>query len=151
MAEFKVEMPLDNLEMVEWVDDGLPALALVNRSLAAFEEKNVFAWHLSIIIDLDDLDVRELPTDAEIEILEPFVKRIDDHIRESNNALYLAHVTKRGTRQLIYRVYDPVIADDFFQSMIEADDHARPFDYRIEQDSMWKQADFFLKPFNAKN
>jgi hypothetical protein len=151
MAEFKVEMPLDNLEMVEWVDEGLPAIALVNRNLASFKEKNVFAWHLSIIIDLDDLDVREMPTVDELKTLDPFVKRIDDNVRKGTNALYLANVTKRGTRQLIYRVYDPVVADEFFQAMIAAEDHTRPFDYRIEQDSMWKQAEFFLKPFKEKN
>lgn len=150
MAEYKVDMPLDNLEMVEWVDEGLPAIALVNRNLADFKDQKVFGWHLSIIIDLDDLDSRELPTDDEIKVLESFSKRIDDNIRVKNNALYLASVTKRGTRQLIYRVYDPVVSDDFLQSMINAEDHARPFDYRIEQDPVWKQAEFFLKPFKDK-
>jgi hypothetical protein len=91
-----------------------------------------------------------MPTIDELKTLDPFVKRIDDNVRKSTNALYLANVTKRGTRQLIYRVYDPVVADEFFQAMIAAEDHTRPFDYRIEQDSMWKQAEFFLKPFKEK-
>jgi hypothetical protein len=62
MTQYSVVIPDEKFAMLEWEDEGLPAICAVNQSLANFESKFVFAWHLSIIVELVELAGNGMPT-----------------------------------------------------------------------------------------
>ena len=148
MKKFKVLIPEEDYSILNFRQEDLPGVAVVNISLRDFEPKEVFAWHLSIMVELNDLGENGMPTKSEVDVIDNYGDFLDDRIKgedkDKPNALFLARITWNGTRELIWRVYDPEIANDFLQELIEEGNQVREFDYRMENDEEWKLAEWHL-------
>jgi len=148
MEKFNVLIPEDNFIIVEYEEEQLPAIMVVNSSLKTFEPKEVFAWNLSIIIQFDDLNNNGMPKKEETDLLLPFEETVDSKLKGRNknkpNALFLARITWNGTRELIYRVYDPEMVNTYLQKVITSKKYPREFDFRMEYDEKWSLNDWFL-------
>jgi hypothetical protein len=116
---YEVVIPYEVYAVLEWQEDDLPAVCIVNQSLAAFEPKIVFAWHLSIIVECADLAENGMPTNVEVSVLDRFGDEFDENLKADGNALFLARITWNGTRQFLYRVYDPEVANRYLTDLIE--------------------------------
>jgi len=149
MTDYRVVIPDERFRVVEFQQDCLPGIAVINESLAKFEPKLVFAWHLSVMLQFDDLIENGMPSNAEREIIDPFGDVLGATFRGDNpdkpNALFLARITWNKTREVIYRVYDPKPANQYLANLIEAKTYPRHFDYRIDPDPEWKLAKWHLK------
>lgn len=145
MAEYRVVIPDEVFAALEWQDEGLPALCMVNQSLANFEPKIVFACHLSIIVGFVELAENGMPTSDENDLIGQIGKHFDEHLKTDGNALFLARITWNGTRQFLYRVYDPEIANRFLIDIIENKKEVRPFDFKMEHDEEWELAKWYLQ------
>ena len=147
--EFRVEIPKEHYQILNFNTDGLPGVAVVNKSLAEFEPKEVFVWHCSVMLQCEKLIENGMPSREEVEILDKFGDFLDDKIKgddkEKPNGLFLARITWNETRELIWRIFDPEIANDFLTDLIEREDHPRNFDYRIDEDEDWKLTEWHLK------
>ncbi len=147
--EFRVIIPEEKYQILNFNQDDLPGVAVVNSNLADFEPKEVFAWHCSIMLECEDLIENGMPSKAEVKILDEFGDFLDDKIKgddkEKPNGLFLARITWNETRELIWRVFDPELTNDFLTDIIEREDHLRKFDYRIEEDQEWKLTEWHLK------
>lgn len=143
--EYRVVIPDEVFAVLEWTEDDLPAICVVNQSLANFDPKIVFAWHLSIIVDCAELADNGMPTLDENAILDQIGDHFDENIKADGNALFLARITWNGTRQFLYRVYDPKVVNAFLTDIIQNDKHIRPFDFRMELDKDWEFANYYLK------
>lgn len=143
--ERRVVIPDEVFSILEWVEDDLPAICVVNQSLAGFEPKIVFAWHLSIIIECAELADNGMPTPDETETLDRIGEHLDKHIKADGNALFLARITWNDTRQLLYRVYDPDVTNAFLMNIIDSDSSPRPFDFRMDNDQSWEYAKHYLQ------
>ncbi len=90
-----------------------------------------------------------MPSREEVEILDQFGDFLDDKIKgtdkEKPNGLFLARITWNETRELIWRIFDPEITNDFLTELIEQEDHPRNFDYRIDEDENWTLTEWHLK------
>ncbi|NWK57782.1 DUF695 domain-containing protein [Verrucomicrobiaceae bacterium N1E253] len=148
MKEYRVLLPEEHFQLVEFRQEDLPAIGVINSALQEFEPKEVFSWHLSVIIDFEGLIDNGMPSQAERDILEPWEDQLDSEFKgfdpEKPNALFLARITWNGTRQLIYRVFDPEQVNEFLQSIIASGRSLRPFDYRIDPDEDWKLTEWYL-------
>ena len=148
MEEFKVLVPEENFIIVEYEEDGLPAIMVINSSLKTFEPREVFSWNLSILIQFDELNDNGMPKKEETDLLLPFEETMDTELKGNDknkpNSLFLARVTWNGTRELIYRVYDPEIVNTYLQNTIESKKYPREFDFRMEFDEKWNLNDWFL-------
>ena len=148
MTEYKVIIPDEYYSVLEFNQDNLPGVAVVNSALRQFEPKVVFGWHLSIMIDLEDLIENGMPSKSEVIVIDDYGDYLDNGIKgpdkERPNALFLARITWDKTRELIWRVHDPEIADKFLQKIISDNSSPRQFDYRMEQDDVWKLAEWHL-------
>lgn len=148
MADFKVIIPDEFYSLLNFEQDDLPGVAVVNTALKEFEPKIVFAWHLSIMIDLDDLIDNGMPSKSEVEVIDNYGDYLDNEIKgkdkERPNALFLARITWNKTRELIWRVYDPEVSNSFLQGIITANSYPRQFDYRIDPDDNWELAKWHL-------
>ena len=102
MKEFKVLIPTEHYSILNFKQNDLPGVAVVNTSLRAFEPKEVFAWHLSIMLELQDLGDNGMPTASEVEVVDNFGDFLDDKIKgedkDKPNALFLARITWNATR-----------------------------------------------------
>lgn len=142
--EYRVVIPEEEYALIEWKEEGLPVVALLNIALKDFEPKEVFSWHLSLIIDFEDLIDNGMPSVEEREIVDPFCDQLDEEIKAGGNALFLIRDTWNKTRRLIWRVYDPEIAHQHLQSINEYKLHPRNIDYDMEQDVEWERAKWYL-------
>lgn len=148
MAEYRVIIPEERFDIVEFNQNGLPGIGVINRSLRDFEPKIVFAWHLSIIIEFERLAEKGMPSKTERKLVDEFGDSLDLALKGSDlekpNALFLARITWNATRELIYRVYDPEPPHRFLTQLINEKTYPRQFDYRIDNDSDWKLAHWHL-------
>ena len=142
--EYKVVIPEESFSILEWEEDGLPCVVVLNSALKNFEPKIVFGWHLSLIIDFKETNDTGMPSAEERDIVDPFCDMLDEAIKANGNALFLIRETWNKTRRLVWRVYDPEIAHQYLQSVIEEKRHPRPFDYHMQQDVSWEEAQWYL-------
>lgn len=140
MQEFRVLIPDEHYSILNFRQEGLPGVAVVNFALRDFEPKEVFSWHLSIMVQLEDLIENGMPSKSELEIVDSLGDFLDEKIKGDNiekpNALFLARITWNGTRELIWRVFDPEISDSFLKAFIGKANPSREFDYRMEDDEI---------------
>ncbi|NJI72300.1 DUF695 domain-containing protein [Sphingobacterium kitahiroshimense] len=148
MTDYKVLIPDEFYSLLNFEQEDLPGVAVVNTALREFEPKIVFACHLSIMIDLEYLIDNGMPSKSEVEVIDNYGDYLDNEIKgpdkEKPNALFLARITWNKTRELIWRVYDPEISNSFLQEIITANSSPRQFDYRIDPDNNWELAKWHL-------
>lgn len=117
-----------------------PAVVVVNSALRAFDDRQAFPWHLRISIDCKLLGANGMPTAEEGDVLHRLEDSISSLLQAGQNALFLARVTARSERVLLYRVRDPEVANEALQVLISAPSSLREWDYRMEHDSGWELA-----------
>lgn len=122
-----------------------PAVVVVNSALRTFKNRDAFSWHLKLNITCEIVGKNGMPTNREAEILNQLEEEISKALQIKDNALFLARITCRGTRDLLYRAHDPEIANEALQKLIAANSQSREWEYRIEQDPDWLLAQPELK------
>lgn len=149
MKEYRVILPEEKYQIIEFVQEGMPGVALVNSALKEFEPKLVFAWHCSIVISYNDVIENGMPSLREREIVDEFEVSLADRIKgvdkKKPNALFLARITWNKTRELIWRIYNPDITNQLLQKVISNKELGRSYDYRIDPDEDWTLAEWHLQ------
>jgi len=148
VTDYKVIIPDEYYQLLKFKQDDLPGIAVVNSALKEFEPKIVFNWHLSIMFELEGLIKNGMPSRKERSIIDAYGDMLDDNIKGPDkarpNALFLARITWNKTRELIWRVYNPEIVNDYLQQIISDKSYPRKFDYRIDPDNEWKLTQWHL-------
>lgn len=126
--------------------EGLPDLAIVNQGLDAMRPREAAAWQLSIVIEMKDVIVAGLPSDAEQQVLVTLREQIESLVLANDNGAVLASRTWNGTRQNVYRLRDPEPAQAALGKFIAEGDTLRAFEYRIDHDPTWHMAEVLLAP-----
>jgi hypothetical protein len=146
--DYRVVIPDEAYAVVEFKQEGKPGVMVINSSLKDFEPKLVFSWHLSVMINFEDMVENGMPSEVEQEVVEQFEDKLERVFKgdtpEKPNALFFARITWNNTRELIYRAYQPEPIHDYLQAMIDAKSWPRTFDYRIDPDPEWKLAKWHL-------
>ena len=149
MPEFRVIFPKEEYKVIEFIQDDLPGIGLINVGLRMLEHKIVFSWHLSIMLELEDLIDNGMPSQNERDTIEKFENELNIIAKgkylEKPNAFFLGKITWNETRELIWRVHNPEPINEALQRIIEKESHTRLFDYRIDPDEDWKLAKWHLK------
>lgn len=143
--EVRIELPEESYTLLEWKEGDLPCVGMLNSALKYFEHKNVFSWHLSVIIDFEEVIDKGMPSIEEREIVDPFGDKLEEDIKAGGNALFLIRETWNGTRRLVWRIYDPEIADQHLKYIVENNRYPRQFDWRMVQDPEWKEAQWYFE------
>lgn len=117
-----------------------PAVVVVNSALRTFKDREAFPWHLRIGIDCKLLGANGMPTDEEGHALHRLEDSIASPLQAGQNALFLARITARGERVLLFRVHDPETANDTLQELAAEPSQLREWDYHMEQDDSWELA-----------
>jgi hypothetical protein len=148
VEEYRVIIPDDDFRIVEFRQENLPGIAVLNSALIDFEPKIVFAWHLSLMLQCEDLILNGMPSKAERDVIDPFGDALDAIFKgddsDKPNSLFLARITWNESRELIYRVFNPEPANEYLQKLIASHDYPRPFDFRIDHDPEWNLAAWHL-------
>ncbi len=148
MTAFKVIVPDELHQVLEFIQEDAPGVAVINASLKTFQPQEVFGWHLSIMIDLKDVVENGMPSESEQKSFKIFEAFLGENIRgrdaERPNALFLARTTWNHTRELVWRVYEPEVCNWFLENLIADDSVPQSFDYKMEYDKEWKLAEWYL-------
>jgi hypothetical protein len=150
--EFRVLIPDEKYQIIEFEQENLPGIGVINSNLACFEPKEVFSWHCSIMINFENFIENGMPTNEDVSKVEKFEDFLNENIKgiekDKPNALFLARITWNETRELIWRVYDAELVNDFLEKIVEEKKYLFEFDYRIEDDKDWDLAQWHLKNSN---
>jgi len=148
MTEYRVLIPENRFRLVEFRQDDMPGIAVVNEALVPFEPKVVFAWHLSIMLQFEDLILNGMPSRSERELVDSWERLVEAAVNgedpDKPNALFLARITWKATRELIYRVYEPEAVNQYLVNVIDSKSCSRNFNYRMEHDPEWELAKWHL-------
>ncbi|HHF3180601.1 TPA: DUF695 domain-containing protein [Vibrio alginolyticus] len=99
--EVRIVLPEESYTLLEWKKDDLPCVGMLNSGLIGFEHLEIFGWHLSVIIDFDDLAEHGMPSEDEQAIVDPFCDQLDEEIKAGGNALFLVRETWNNTRRIV--------------------------------------------------
>lgn len=141
-TQIKVGIPKDYYALVKSNIDGKPAITVVNTALREFKAKDVFAWTLTLTMELKSADESGMPTSDESKLVIDYLERLSEQIKgDANhpNALFLARETWDGTCQMIWQIYDPKTVDKILKEIIDDKSHPRPFEYIMEYDPKWEK------------
>jgi hypothetical protein len=133
-------VPMPYYSLINTSKGNDPAVVVVNTALRHFEHRDAFPWHLRLTIECKLVANNGMPTSEEISVLERFEDEISADLQRDENATFLARITCRGEREIIYRVRDPELANDTLHSRLEEPTDTREWDYRMEHDSGWDLA-----------
>ena len=90
-----------------------------------------------------------MPTNADVLKAEKFEEFLNENIKgediEKPNALFLARITWNETQELIWRVYDAELVNNFLEKIVEEKKYHFEFDYKIEDDEDWSLAEWHLE------
>lgn len=146
--EFKVHIPEENFQVLNFNQEELPGVAVVNSNLTDFEPKEVFSWHCSVMLNFENLIENGMPERSDILKAEKFENFLDGKIKgeykEKPNGLFLARITWNKTRELIWRIYDAEQTNTFLTELIDRKDYPFEFDFKMESDEKWKLAEWHL-------
>lgn len=117
-----------------------PAVVVVNSALRSFDGREAFSWHLKLTVGCKLLGANGMPTAQEIEILNHWEAEISAPLQAGQNAVFLARITCRGERELLYRVRDPELANATLQQLVAPSSQLREWDYEMKQDAGWALA-----------
>lgn len=150
MQAVKIQLPIEDYSVIEYSQNGMVGMATINQALRHFEHNAVFPWHLSLIIVCSDINNNKMPNKAEHDTLREFEEILSTTIQNNGNAVFLASVTKNGYRELIWRVHQPELANDFLLDLINTENHPRPFDFTLENDPKWHKAEWHFNMLDKK-
>ena len=139
-------LPAESFVVLAAETEGSPDVWIVNQALVAFAGKAAFPWHLSILIGMQDVHEVGLPTPEEQQVLGQLGESLQQNLAAVGNALLMASITWSGTRQLVFRVRDPEVANAYLSQVVSAPSPVRPMEYRMEQDAGWELAETYLAP-----
>lgn len=130
--------------------DDAPIIMVINTPYVGFEHRDVFQWVLEIKVFVREEEGGGLPSVAEAAILHEFEDAIRDAINlndEKPNAVYVLHETDRDLRTIFFVVYDPEVANNALQKMLDEKRFALPWQFRMEADQDWKAMEFHFKKY----
>ncbi|WP_312236037.1 DUF695 domain-containing protein [Stenotrophomonas sp.] len=134
------DVPVPCYSLIETSIGSDPAIVVVNSTLLTFTGHYAFPWHLRIGVICKLQGVNGMPTTEEVEALARLEEKIAPALEVDCNAIFLARITARGERVLLYRVHDPEKADEALQLLISTPDTVRQWEYQMEYDVGWMLA-----------
>jgi hypothetical protein len=145
MKDSEQQIPTPHYTLIETSRGNAPAIVVVNSALRTFDQRDCFAWHLSINITCNHLGEKGMPTTEEGQVLYQLEDEISNYLLKENNAVFLARITCQGQRELTYRVHDPELANEQLEALVTTHSSLREWEYRMEQDPHWELAQPELK------
>lgn len=117
-----------------------PAVVVVNTALRGYADRDAFPWHLRIGITCRWLGDNGMPTPEEVEVVTALGESVASAVEVDGNAVFLARITARGERVLLYRVHDPEQANDSLQQLLAVPAQLREWEFQMEHDPDWHLA-----------
>jgi hypothetical protein len=148
-ASITIEYPEPIYSLFDTSRDDLPAVVVVNTALREFAHRDLFQWHLSVLITPHALAEQGMPTREECAVVNAVDDEIEAVVTGDRNAVFLARETWNGRRQLLFRVHDPKIAESSLQRLIARGSQQREWEFLMEHDTSWSFAAPYLSLFES--
>ncbi len=143
MSQVTIRLPSERFTTLEFRQDDLPGISLINAGLLDFSNHNVFPWHCSLLVEFQEIEAEGMPTADEHRCVEEWEQQLALALMgdiQRPNLLRLGNVTWNNSRELMYRIHRPEPVNDFLCDLIESENYPRQFDFRIDHDPEWEHA-----------
>lgn len=112
-------------------------VVVVDTALRGFPDSDAFPWQLRIGITCRWLGDNGMPTSEEVEVVTALGESTASAVDVDGNAVFLARITARGERGLLYRVHDPEQANDSLQQLLAVHGSVQDWEFQMEYDPDW--------------
>ncbi len=146
--EYRVQIPDEFFSIFKFIQGDRLGVAAINTALRGFEKKNVFGWHLSIMLHFNEVKENGLPYIIDHKKVENFESQLGLRLnsdRQKPNALFLGRITWNKSAELIWRIHNAEETNTLIQEILKDKSYPFPFDYRIDPDIDWNLAEWHLK------
>jgi hypothetical protein len=134
------EVPAPYYTLINTTKGVSPAVVVVNSALIKFGHRTAFPWHVKVAIDCEELGANGMPTSNESLFLVQVEEDISAALNVGIDALFLARVTCRRQRELLYRAHDGALANAALSSLSSNANPLRHWAYEIHEDTSWAMA-----------
>lgn len=141
-----IDIPKPHYTLLTATRSGLPDVMVVNDALMSFAHREVFAWHLCVTLEAEQLADNGMPSREESELLFQIGDKITQAVLSTHtsngagNVLFIARGTSHGTRELLFQVHDPEIADAALQALLRERSWPREWGYEMTEDREWSHS-----------
>ena len=148
MKEYKVVIPKLKIGVIEFIQEDNIGLAYINVSLKQFQPKIVFAWHLSIWLELENCNEDGLPDERGVNLVDEYEMKLNSNLlggdMDKPNAIFFGRIFWNKSCELIWRVYNAEQSNSYLESLIKSEEIKLNYDFRIDHDEEWKLAEWHL-------
>lgn len=126
---------------------GYPALAIINKDLATFEDR--FHYQHSVFIDIipDTYNEYGHPSEEEYDYLNEVEKKIIAFLESETETVHVGHVTTFRKREIIFYTKTPESVENFLDSFMPGVE--RESNAEIEEDPQWESVAAFYEQLDA--
>lgn len=130
---------------VNTLTHGKPDLWVISLSLSVPDLRPVYAWNLSIVLDLEQISPEGLPGIQEQLVLKSIEETFILNLSRDGTALYVASSTWNQSRELIYLIRDAEAAQENLRRIVEANAIARRYTFSIDHDPDWTHVEKYIR------
>jgi len=141
MPEYAITIPRPHSVVLGFVKDDLPGVAAINAAAHAIEDRIVFRWHLSVLVEAELPSAHALPDAVEQGAILDVQAQLASLLEADGQAVWLARHYHDGAWELLWRVHDVRGAQTQLNALIDAGTHLRPFSYKLQDDPNWQLAE----------
>jgi hypothetical protein len=130
--------------LIKGEQDGHPMLAIIASDLKKYPSKSKYRWFLSLSVPLIDPTTDGLPNVKDLDALNAWEDEIEARIAKQGKYFYFGHVTRNGSREVLFYLEkpDPVLSE---LQKIRESNSTRPFAVVCEKDEHWKKVDDYVQ------
>lgn len=140
-------IPKERNVTITFREDDLPAVAVINEGLLNFTDRASFPYNLSIIIQCNECMNNGLPTERELATLSNFEESIKKDIEGDGNqpnALFFCRISWNETREMIWKIKDPQLVNEYITHIQNQKMCVREFDFSCDKDPNWEQTNWYF-------
>jgi len=143
-------MPEESFSVCPSVIDEMPAIIVRNDALKKFKHKDMYSWHLGVVIVVKEKQENGMPTSEEVALIDDIQDKLKEGLAGESpkipNAISLFRLTWNGIREIVFYVHDPEIAHKYLLEMEEEyEKQGREIQHCMSHDKKWKLSKQWMK------
>jgi hypothetical protein len=138
-----VRIKKENLKELNFINNEVEGLGLINLSLNRFKWKEIFPWNLIITLSAFEVNESYLPEKEEINDILLYRSELESKFNqeEKPNVLFVASVFTDSECDFNWRVNNADSVDLILKEIIKNKNHKFEFNYRMDHDINWERVE----------
>ncbi|MEK6153989.1 DUF695 domain-containing protein [Flavobacteriaceae bacterium 3-367] len=118
-------------------ENGFFGFSNINKAYDNYPNKKYFPWWVQVTLELQEVDDRKMPLQAESILLDELEDSIEKFILKKHKTHFIGRVTQNGFRDLIFYIDLPRFNQEETSTFFDAIQEKRRVNFNMEKDLTW--------------